>query len=75
MAVIGVNIKNYSSSRTGLITGVLLLFYGLSGAIVAQIYFHGFSSNAQGAGTFLLFITIAVLLVNLLGGIFVHDEP
>ncbi|KAL2915709.1 hypothetical protein HK105_204655 [Polyrhizophydium stewartii] len=37
MAVIGINVINFPPKLTGLTTGVLLLFYGLSGTIYAQV--------------------------------------
>nr|KAJ3418806.1 hypothetical protein HK105_007813 [Polyrhizophydium stewartii] len=41
MAVIGINVINFPPKLTGLTTGVLLLFYGLSGTIYAQVIVRG----------------------------------
>ncbi|TPX34874.1 hypothetical protein SmJEL517_g02655 [Synchytrium microbalum] len=75
MAVIGLNIKNFPSTWTGKITGILLLFYGLSATFVAQVFYHGFveGSPDPDAGGFLMFLAIMVLVVNLLGACFMFD--
>eukprot|EP00842_Homolaphlyctis_polyrhiza_P000409 jgi/Hompol1/1369/HPOL_005108-RA len=64
MATIGVNIVNFPPHLTGLTTGILLLFYGLSGTIYSQIY-SGF--YPEDTGGFLLFLMLSVAIVNGIG--------
>ncbi|KAJ3265887.1 hypothetical protein HDU76_012007, partial [Blyttiomyces sp. JEL0837] len=63
MAGIGVNIVNFKIHDIGKVTGVLLLFYGLSGTIYSQIYFNSYRNNASG---YLIFLAISVFVINFL---------
>ncbi|KAI8811451.1 major facilitator superfamily domain-containing protein [Cladochytrium replicatum] len=80
MAALGPCMANAGSRRSGLISGILLLFYGLSATFYAQIYFHFFtypdlsaSGATDDAAGFLLFTAISVFVSNLLGvfGLFI----
>jgi hypothetical protein len=67
MATIGVNIINFKPKYTGLVTAVLLLFYGISGSIYSQIYsaFYANVSNGQdNTGGYLLFLFITITVID-----------
>ena len=66
MAALGVNAVNFSDAYQGLITGVLLLFYGISGTVYSQLFSTLFASGPDVSG-FLLSLTVSTLVVNLLG--------
>ncbi|KAI8928500.1 major facilitator superfamily domain-containing protein [Entophlyctis helioformis] len=67
MAVVGINISNFPAGQMGITTGILLLFYGLSGTIYAQIYTIWYSGQTDSTGGFLLFLAISVAAVNVVG--------
>ena len=76
MATVGVIFINFPPRMMGLVTGVLLLFYGLSGTIYSQIYSGWYSTDGVGnTGGFLLFLAISVLIVNALGFCFIFVMP
>ncbi|KAJ3095381.1 hypothetical protein HDU97_007004 [Phlyctochytrium planicorne] len=64
MAVIGVNITNFPQSAVGKVTGVLLLFYGLSGTVYSQIYSNFYYASTGG---YLLFLAISSAAINFVG--------
>jgi hypothetical protein len=67
MATIGVNIINFKPKYTGLVTAVLLLFYGISGSIYSQIYsaFYANVSNGEdNTGGYLLFLFITITVID-----------
>jgi Nodulin-like len=75
MAAIGANSKNFSESSQGVVVGLQLLFYGLSGTIFSQIFYFLFSSASPGGesyGGFLLMIALVTLAINVLGIAFIQ---
>ena len=68
----GANALNFEERYNGLIGGILLLFYGLSGVIYAQIFQFCFKDNMD---RFLLFILLSVFIINVLGALFVKVIP
>lgn len=78
MAAIGVNSFNFTENLQGIVVGVELLFYGLSGTIFSQIFYFEFAERAasgDGYGQFLLTLAVCTLGINLLGLAFMHKEP
>ncbi|KAJ1341308.1 hypothetical protein BSLG_004038 [Batrachochytrium salamandrivorans] len=68
MAVVGVNMINFPSQKSGITLGILLLFYGLSATIYSQIFAAYYSSGSKGptqldTSYFLLSLTV----VNIVG--------
>jgi MFS family permease len=65
--------SSYDNKHLGLVSGILLLFYGLSGTIFSNICKLFFSEDVQG---FLGFMAITVLLSNSISTIFIRKfEP
>lgn len=67
MATIGVNMVNFKAKYSGLVTAVLMLFYGMSGSIFSQIYSAFYAQVTDGqdnTGGFLMFLFISTTLVN-----------
>ena len=67
MATIGVNIINFKAKYTGLVSAILLLFYGISGSIFSQIYSNFYvdvSNGQENTGGFLLFLCISTVVTN-----------
>jgi hypothetical protein len=52
MACIGVNADNFSVRKQGLVVGIQLLFYGLSGSFFSMLFYFGFSSSENYSGYF-----------------------
>ncbi|KAI8843396.1 major facilitator superfamily domain-containing protein [Chytriomyces cf. hyalinus JEL632] len=72
MGCIGANVKNFNASpHEGKVLGLLLLFYGLSASLFAQIANAFFAD--RGAGALLLFSAAVCGIVNLLAGCFTFE--
>ncbi|KAH6592094.1 hypothetical protein BASA82_001237 [Batrachochytrium salamandrivorans] len=68
MAVVGVNMINFPSQKSGITLGILLLFYGLSATIYSQIFAAYYSSGSKtDAAGYLLFLTLSLTVVNIVG--------
>jgi hypothetical protein len=52
MACIGVNAENFTVKKQGLVVGLQLLFYGLSGSFFSMLFYIGFSYNENYSGYF-----------------------
>jgi MFS family permease len=73
MVAIGANANNFDQRILGVITGVLLLFYGFSGTIYSQIYSLWFTpTTGSDTDNYLLFTTLSIFIVNTVGIIFVE---
>ncbi|KAJ3234461.1 hypothetical protein HDU81_001417 [Chytriomyces hyalinus] len=72
MGCIGANVKNFNGSpHEGKVLGLLLLFYGLSASLFAQLANAFFAD--RGAGALLLFSAAVCGIVNLLAGCFTFE--
>ncbi|TPX77417.1 hypothetical protein CcCBS67573_g01323 [Chytriomyces confervae] len=72
MGCIGANVKNFNASpHEGKVLGLLLLFYGLSASLFAQIANAFFAD--RGAGALLLFSAAVCGIVNFLAGCFTFE--
>lgn len=77
MVAVALNLQIFRSDRVrGITLALLMLFYGLSSTIYAQIYRFGYS-NATRVDTsgFLFFMFISVTFVNILGVLFLEKVP
>jgi MFS family permease len=68
------NVKNFPSKHRGKVTGMIVSAFGLSAAIVTQIYRLFFASNDDVDG-FLLFLAVALSSLTLLGVLFIRYFP
>ena len=73
MTAIGVNANNFPAKKQGLIIGVLLLFYGLSGTIYSQL-FNIFFSSTNNVAEFMLMLAISVCVINVMGTLFIRND-
>ncbi|KAJ3239569.1 hypothetical protein HDU78_002797 [Chytriomyces hyalinus] len=72
MGCIGANVKNFNASpHEGKVLGILLLFYGLSASLFAQIANALFAD--RGAGALLLFSAAVCGIVNFFAGCFTFE--
>ncbi|TPX30711.1 hypothetical protein SmJEL517_g05791 [Synchytrium microbalum] len=67
----GINVMNFPPKQMGLVTGILLLFYGLSATFYSQLY----STNLMDTGSFLLFLTVSSVIVNTIAACLVFKAP
>ncbi|ORY43738.1 MFS general substrate transporter [Rhizoclosmatium globosum] len=73
IAGIAINVKNFgATSYLGMVIGILLLFYGLSGTIYSQVYHGLFLGNTSG---FLLFLAVSVAVVNMISTFTFFEAP
>jgi MFS family permease len=73
MVAIGANAHNFDQRILGIITGILLLFYGFSGTIYSQIYALWFTTPVRSdTDSYLLFTTLSILIINSIGILFVE---
>ncbi|KAI9336866.1 major facilitator superfamily domain-containing protein [Zopfochytrium polystomum] len=72
MAAIGVNLTNFTRQANGKVTGVLLLFYGLSGTIYSQVFNNFYSSDTS---SYLLFLAASVGISNIVAMLAVTKDP
>ncbi|KAJ3098892.1 hypothetical protein HDU97_003667 [Phlyctochytrium planicorne] len=72
MATFAINLVNFPPNYSGVISGVLGIFYALSATLYAQIYAIYYSSDTAG---FLLFMTISVFMVNIFATFTMSSAP
>jgi MFS family permease len=71
MVTLGANAANFDTKYLGLVSGTLLLFFGVSGTLYSQAYSIWFSSisisKEQNLSNYLLFTTCSILIINTAG--------
>jgi len=71
----GTNLKNFSKEHHGKIAGILIGMYGISAAIITQIYKLFFKHKENGLENYFLFLSVYLAILPFLGMAAVRKNP